>query len=500
MSAFENVCPRCDFVTLDLDIKFCPKCGALLIKITKEDEDWAGKIIDSKIKIIRVVGKGGMGLICEAEQIPLERRVAVKLLRKELYYDTQTARRFLKEARAAARLDHPNIIRVIDFGQTPSGVLYLVMEYLVGKTLRDEIAKKGILSLARTKQIAEAVCSALSHAHASKVIHCDLKPENIFLAEKNNQEVIVVLDFGIAKIIGGKTQTTLGMVAGTAEYMSPEQINSQHLDGRTDLYSLACVLYECLSGRPPYVGNTPLAILTMHLQGKFKPILELRPDLNRRIEIFFKHALDRDISQRYQNAEEFKKAFLAIPEKDEKDEEEIGITTSVEFPDFEPWPLVLRQKPKIPFYYRRIKKKTLTFVLGIFTVLVVFAFVINLLIRNTNQGAVEKDGILMSVGAADIIEIEETILTQDFVEGGDLASSLPELSEFDDVKEDKVEEFYETGEAASIKKVVSTESQVSPKPPRIHKKKRKTAEPPPEPNPQLDWKEEPKGEFQIKRY
>ncbi|MEW6408027.1 MAG: serine/threonine-protein kinase [Patescibacteria group bacterium] len=497
MSTFQNVCPKCDFITPDLDIKLCPRCGALLIKITEEEENWAGKIIDSKIRIIRVVGKGGMGLICEAEQIPLERRVAVKLLRKEFYYDQMTVRRFLKEAQAAARLDHPNIIRVIDFGQTPSGVLYLVMEYLVGRTLRDEIEEKKTLSLARTKQIAESVCSALSHAHASKVIHCDMKPENVFLTEKDGQEVIVVLDFGIAKIIGGKTQTNLGMVVGTAEYISPEQINGQSLDGRADLYALACVLYECLSGRPPYVGDNPYGILAMHLQGKFRSILELRPDLNREIEIFFQHALSRDVSQRYATAEEFKRAFLAIPEKKEKDEREIGVIASAKFPDFELPPLVLSPKPKIPFYDRKIKKKTLAFVLGIFAALVVFAFAVNLAIENDYQRVATEDEILAPTGiTTDVIETQE-VLTQDFVEDGDLTSGFLELFEFTELK--KGEEFYEIREAKSIEEAASAEPQFTPKPRiKIHKKKRKTVKPPAEP--QLDWREEPEGEFQIKRY
>lgn len=495
MSNFSNVCPKCDFVTSDLDVKLCPKCGALLIKITNEEEDWAGKIIDSKIRIIKVVGKGGMGLICEAEQIPLERRVAVKLLRKDLYYDQTTVRRFLREAQAAARLDHPNIIGVIDFGQTQSGVLYLVMEYLVGRTLRDEIEEKKTLSLARTKQIAESVCSALSHAHAKGVIHCDLKPENIFLAKKDGREVIVVLDFGIAKIIGGKTQTNLGMVVGTAEYISPEQINSQPLDGRADLYALACIIYECLSGRPPYVGANPYGILAMHLQGKFRSILELRPDLSREIEIFFQCALSRDVGQRYATAEKFKRAFLAIPEKNGKNGGTIEVRASARFPNFELSPSVFGSKPRTPFYKRMIEKKTLAFVLGIFAVLVVFAVALPLAIKNNYQRAVTENEILAPTGiTADVIEGQE-VLNYDFIEDGDLRQEdCRELSEFTEFKEEK--EFYEIRETGSIEEAASVKPRFTS--PGIKRMKGKTPKPP-----RLNWQEQQKEQepkFQIKRY
>jgi serine/threonine protein kinase len=481
MPIFEYVCSKCDFVTQDRNVKLCPKCGTLLMKISKEDEAWEGKIIDSKIRIRKIIGKGGMGLICEAEQIPLERKVAVKLLRKEFYYDALTVRRFLKEAQAAAKLDHQNIISVIDFGQTESGVLYLVMEYLVGKTLRDEIIEKGKLPIGRTKQICEAVCLALSHAHKNRVIHCDLKPENIFLAKKDNQEIIKVLDFGIAKIIGRKTQTNFGEVSGTAEYISPEQIEAKEFDGRADLYSFACVLYECLTGRPPYVAETPYVIFAKHLKGEFEPASKRNPELSDEFDIFFFKALSRDIDWRYRDAEEFKNVFLDLPDKKSEKKRKV----------LEAKPEVISLKKLRPW---RNAKKFLA--LGFFAILIVALVVYFMKDSDYRQGRVleeEADVLVQNESQSDIVEIKETV----FIRWQDLTTD-----DFIEPKPEIEKEFFETAKEVTIE--IEEPYKLKPLKVQVKEKKEKAIKEPFPPKKEVLLKKEEaspkKGEFKIKTF
>lgn len=353
------ICPKCDFETRELNVTLCPKCRAILMKISKEEEEWEGKIIESRYRIVKIIGKGGMGIICEAEQIPLERKVAIKLLRREFYYDAMTVRRFLKEAQAASKLNHPNIVTIFDFSQAESGVLFLAMEYLVGKTLREELNEKGKLSFERTKMIVSQICLALSHAHSQGVIHCDLKPENIILVKKDGEEFLKVLDFGIAKIIGGKTQTKIGLVAGTAEYISPEQIENKTVDARADLYSLACIVYECLCGQTPYVGENPYRIISLHLSGEFKSVSEFRSDLPKEIDYFFRRALHKQREWRFQSAEEFKNIFFSLSEK------KAALSVSQPFPS---------EKSKKEFLKKALKRYWFLYFFIFFAVLAVFVF------------------------------------------------------------------------------------------------------------------------------
>lgn len=305
-------CPECKYKT-NKDILLCPDCGKMLFKIS--ETDWTNRILESKYKVLRKIGSGGMGVVYVAVQIPLEREVAIKFLRSEFCDDSDVVRRFLREAKAAARLDHPNIVTIHDFSQTHEGILYIAMEFLEkGRDLKAEIREKSKLPLEETASILREICLALAHAHEHGVIHRDIKPENIFLQLKGERRLVKILDFGIAKIHGGKTQTMKGIVAGTPEYMSPEQLRGEPVDARSDLYSLACVLYECLTGKPPFTGNTPMEIAMMHLNATHIPVTNTCPELPEKINKFFKKALAKRPEDRFISAQEMFETFSQISE------------------------------------------------------------------------------------------------------------------------------------------------------------------------------------------
>lgn len=305
-----KVCPDCDYKAKEPET-MCPKCNKLLLTI--HQTDWSGTILESKYRILRKIGGGGMGVVYEAEQIPLERRVAIKFLRSEFCDDPETVRRFLREARAAARLDHSHIVTIHDFSQTDDGIVFIAMEFLEkGRDLKAEIREKGRLSLEETTEILHEICLALAHAHEHGVIHRDIKPENIFLQQKGDRRIVKILDFGIAKIRGGQTQTIKGVIAGTPEYMSPEQLRGEPVDASCDLYSLACVLYECLTGKPPFTGKTLMEIAMMHLNAAHVSATQQCPELPKDVDGFFKKALAKQPGERFGSAREIYEAFLKI--------------------------------------------------------------------------------------------------------------------------------------------------------------------------------------------
>jgi serine/threonine protein kinase len=213
-----------------------------------------------------------MGAIYKAEQLSLAKDVALKVLHRHLLKDPTLTRRFHREARAASRINHPNCITIIDFGQTDDGHLYIAMEYIDGLDLAEVLYREHPFSYARILHILKQVCMALDEAHALGVIHRDLKPENIMLTSRRMEpDFVKVLDFGIAKITdpkhkkGETFETIAGVVCGTPEYMSPEQARGQLLDARSDLYSLGAILYQLLTDQLPFDGSSPMEVVTKHL-------------------------------------------------------------------------------------------------------------------------------------------------------------------------------------------------------------------------------------------
>lgn len=246
----------------------CPKDGARLIKLAAEHDTLIGRVLDERYEIRAPLGKGGMGTVYRGWQLSVDREVAIKVIHPKLSNDRSAVKRFLREARLASRLSQPNIVNVYDFGQS-AGVLYLVMELLRGHTLASELGKGRRLNAKRTVTIAAQLCDALEAAHAQGIVHRDLKPSNIvILDDPPGRDLIKVLDFGLAKSLiqdSGSLVTNTDALLGTPLYMAPEQIEGRESDQRADLYSLGCMMYEMLTGRPPFVDTAVSAVLARHM-------------------------------------------------------------------------------------------------------------------------------------------------------------------------------------------------------------------------------------------
>jgi serine/threonine protein kinase len=221
-------------------------------------------------RVTGTLGEGGMGVVYRGEHVLLRRPAAIKVLQADLSRNPEMVRRFLNEARATTAIRHPGIVEIYDFGVSPDGSAYIVMELLDGHSLSDRIAQ-GPLSSTRAMQIARQIAGALAVAHDQGIVHRDLKPDNVFLVpdpEVPGGERIKLLDFGIAKLVdepGGLNRTRTGVLMGTPTYMAPEQCRGVHVDHRADLYALGCILYECVTGRPPFRGEGVGDVLSMHM-------------------------------------------------------------------------------------------------------------------------------------------------------------------------------------------------------------------------------------------
>jgi len=249
------------------------------------DDVELGTIVAGRYRIVEPIARGGMGSIYRAEHLGLRKPVAVKLLHPLGDPDGQTAARFQREAFVSGQLAHPNIVSVIDFGVRDDGTFFLVMELLRGDTLRALIDREGALPWPRALHIARQVLRGLSHAHAQGVVHRDVKPANLFLTPTDDDpDIVKILDFGIAKLVAsaaedGPPLTQVGIAVGTPTYLSPEQARGEDLGPTSDLYSLSVVLYEMLTGEPPFVADTPLEVLRAHIGAPVPPMAELAPSV-----------------------------------------------------------------------------------------------------------------------------------------------------------------------------------------------------------------------------
>ncbi len=294
-------------------VQFCPHDGTALPK----PDQLVGKVIDGKYRIDALHGSGGMGAVYRATQVNLERTVALKVVRGDFLKDAVVTERFKREALAVARLKHPHIVTVYDFGIMPEGGAYLVMEFLEGHTLRAEIQKRERLAPAPAIVLMRQICSAVQAAHHEGIIHRDLKPDNIFLERgRDNSLVVKILDFGVAKLrqntaeLKGHAELTMsGMMLGTPIYMSPEQCQGEPLDARSDIYSLGCVFYEMLAGRPPFLGNTATQLIIKHASEEPKPPSTYAPGVPFELEAALLRALAKTPEDRYQTASEFGQAL-----------------------------------------------------------------------------------------------------------------------------------------------------------------------------------------------
>ncbi|MGZ3438367.1 MAG: serine/threonine protein kinase [Polyangia bacterium] len=299
-------------------VEFCPRDGSKLPPPAQEGRDvdpLIGQTIDGRYIIEALLGEGGMGTVYAARHAIIDKRVAIKVLRKEAAADESSAQRFIIEAKAASKIGHQNIVDITDFGVLPAGNAYFVMEYLDGPTLGKLVHELKHLPPARAVAICIQASRGLAAAHEKSIIHRDLKPENIFALEKDGSpDFVKIVDFGIAKDVkAGKRLTAIGMVLGTPEYMSPEQATGQESDHRVDQYALGCILYELLTGDVPFKGENAPKTLTKHVFDAVVPPSKLRPDLQipAVVEDIVMRMLQKKPGDRYRDMRELITAFEA---------------------------------------------------------------------------------------------------------------------------------------------------------------------------------------------
>ena len=256
-------------------------------------------LLGDRYKIGEMIGSGGMADVYVAQDTRLARKVAVKILRSDLARDPSFVARFRKEAFAAAGLNHPGIVSVYDSGEEPAP--YIVMELISGHTLRELIHKGERVPLNRALEIGEGILAALEYSHEQGIIHRDIKPANIMITDQGD---VKVMDFGIARALAdlGATLTSTWNIVGTAQYLSPEQALGEPADMRSDIYSTGCLLYEVLTGNPPFTGETPVSIAYQHVSGVLVAPRTLQPDLPAGIDLVLAVALAKKPEDRYQSA------------------------------------------------------------------------------------------------------------------------------------------------------------------------------------------------------
>jgi serine/threonine protein kinase len=277
------------------------------------------EILNGQFRILEKIGTGGMGSVYKAAQPAMNRMVAIKILHPKLAGRKDLTSRFRREARAMSQLTHPNTVKVFMFGELEEdGSLYIVMELLEGRNLNQTVRKEGPLPPERAIPVLIQVCGALQEAHDLGIVHRDLKPENIFLGKQGGiSDFPKVLDFGLAKVTERQMQpgsvilTQEGMVFGTPEFMSPEQAQGRTLDARSDIYSLAVILYETLTGKLPFTARTPMEYIQKHVIEPPIPLGERVPErkFDRGLEQVLAKALSKKPDDRYQTAAEFAEAL-----------------------------------------------------------------------------------------------------------------------------------------------------------------------------------------------
>lgn len=330
------VCPVCQ-TGYPSYTQFCPKDGATLAVDAHELKGTAGdnmpqalkdssynlsatmapdkprltgEIIAEKYRLENVIGEGGMAIVYKAIQINIDRPVVLKIMQWQLRGNERAIKRFEQEAKFTAKVSHPNVVSVFDVGFLAGGQPYLVMEFIKGESLRDRLEKQGQLSLATTMQIMVQLCRGLQEAHKVGLIHRDLKPENILLLEDTDRpDWVKIVDFGIAHlVVGYQRLTRTGNITGTIAYMAPEQLRNVPVDTRADLYALGIVLFEMLTGKIPFDGESTESILLKQLMEPPTPPSALRGEIppGSALDMVVLRALEKDPEKRYQTATEMR--------------------------------------------------------------------------------------------------------------------------------------------------------------------------------------------------
>ena len=326
-------CPTCG-TTYGDDARCCTKDGTRLVPAppargapappaaAAPNDGFAemiGKTLEGRYKFIKKLGEGGMSYVYLAEDMADgNARCAIKILSPALSKDENAMARLRREAELGGRLEHANICHIIRLGETPERLVYIVMPFIEGEILADRTHRSGQLPLDEVVRWVNDISAGLERAHELQIVHRDLKPENVMIAQgKNGESRAVVMDFGLAKERRASPElaklTATGIVLGTPEFMSPEQLRGKPLDGRTDVYSLALMTYEMLTGKLPFAGRTQQEMMINRLRNDPTPIRQMRPDLNfsDAVESVLNKGMARDVANRYSTAPEFAGALAA---------------------------------------------------------------------------------------------------------------------------------------------------------------------------------------------
>ncbi len=334
-------CPSCAAELPD-DAKFCTQCGTR-VSIVKprstsvrtntplppnrgayNHANMVGQVLEGRYRIVKKLGEGGMSFVYLAHDVSADARYAIKILSPALSQDANAMARLRREASLGMRLEHPNVCHIVRLGETEDNLVYVVMPYVAGEILADRTHRSGYISLPETVRWVTEIAAGLNLAHDLKIVHRDLKPENIMITRGNDGvEHAVVMDFGLAKEKKAGAElaklTATGIILGTPEFMSPEQLRGKPLDGRTDVYSLALMTYEMLTGKLPFEGRTQQEMMIARLRSEPTPIRQKRPDLNysEGVEKALLKGMARNADDRQQTAPDFARDFAAGAEMKE---------------------------------------------------------------------------------------------------------------------------------------------------------------------------------------
>jgi serine/threonine protein kinase len=343
----ERRCPKCGSVYTDTGARFCPKDGSMLVEIQARKpaappaapssgsgtgvrtplppgkagldraSSLSNQILDARYQVMKKLGEGGMSYVYLAKEISSGKTVAIKVLSPRLASDKSSVERLRREAGLAMRLDHPNVCRILRLGESEDGLIYLVMPFLKGELLSDREVRGGPMDMTLGVTLLKQMCAGLHHAHELQIIHRDLKPENVMLVPDDDGgggvERAVVMDFGLAKerradpAIAKLTAT--GIILGTPEFMSPEQIRGKPLDARSDIYALGIVAFEMFTGKLPFQGRNAQEMMIARLRSQPIAIRTLRPDVPDAVERALTKALQTNPDDRFTTAIEFAEAL-----------------------------------------------------------------------------------------------------------------------------------------------------------------------------------------------
>src|SRR5258708_6720191 len=342
----ERRCPKCGSVYTGTGARFCPKDGSMLVEIQARKpaaaapsagsgtgvrtplppgkagldraSSLSNQILDARYQVLKKLGEGGMSYVYLAKEISSDAIVAIKVLSPRLASDKSSVERLRREAGLAMRLDHPNVCRILRLGESEDGLIYLVMPFLKGELLSDREVRGGPMEMTQGVTLLKQMCAGLHHAHELQIIHRDLKPENVMLVPEDGGagvERAVVMDFGLAKerradpAIAKLTAT--GIILGTPEFMSPEQIRGKPLDARSDIYALGIVAFEMFTGKLPFQGRNAQEMMIARLRGQPQRLRQLRADLSEGLESALARAMEGNPDGRYNTALEFADALTA---------------------------------------------------------------------------------------------------------------------------------------------------------------------------------------------